>query len=510
MVGHIQKNFSDRKRRVKNMEKKESGLSAADLKGLPIMESFKAYHEGITITDEKGIVLFMNDIQLGMDDFTLQDTIGKPVSSLYSVDEGQSPTMACLKTGKVIKKLAVYYRTHLGRVVNSIHNIYPVIIESKVAGAVCCITDFKNIEHSFDTVTGLKNTLAHPCRMEKRKTNGTCYSFNEIIGGCQGIVHAIKTAKLASESDSPVLIYGKTGTGKELFAQSIHNHSSRSHHPFLAINCASIPEHLLEGLLFGTSRGAFTGSVDKAGLFERADGGTVLLDEINSMPLSLQAKILRFLQERKIRRVGSMREMDIDLKILSTMNVSPRQAVETHVLRSDLYYRLAVVVIRIPALADRGGDVELLADHFLLKKNQNLGRQVVGISMAVMAFFKAHDWPGNVRELEHLIEGAMNLVGSERVIEMHHLPEALSEAKETRHTYPVSPRPEAGPAGDAPAPKTGKTLAELKSAHEISVLTSELHATRGNAARAARNLGISPQMMNYKLNRLNIKRTDFV
>jgi len=492
------------------MEKKERVLSVVDLKEFPIIDSFKNYHEGITITDENGIVLFMNDIQLKMDDFTAHDTIGKPVSALYSVEEGHSPTMACLKTGRVIKKLAVYYRTHLGRVVNSIHNIYPVIIDNQVAGAVCCIIDFKNIEHSFDRVTDLKNTSAYPCRMEKRKTNGTRYSFNEIIGGCQGIVHATATAKRASESDSPVLIYGKTGTGKELFAQSMHNYSSRKHHPFLAINCASIPENLLEGLLFGTSRGAFTGSVDKAGLFERADGGTVLLDEINSMPLSLQAKILRFLQERKIRRVGSMCEIDIDLKILSTMNVSPGEAVETKVLRSDLYYRLAVVVIRIPALIDRGRDVELLADHFLLKKNENLGRQVVGFSLEVLDFFKTYGWPGNVRELEHLIEGAMNLVGSERVIEMHHLPEALADATGNLPTRPLPPSPGGLAAGGAPVQNIGKTLAELKLEHEISILRSELQATRGNAARAARNLGISPQMMNYKLNRLNIKRIDFV
>ena len=499
------------------MENKSKSLSAIDLIGGPILESFKAYHEGITITDDNGMVIFMNEVQLRMDDFARGDTLGKPVSELYSMDEGHSPTLVCLKTGKVSKNLAVYYRTHLGRVVNSIHNVYPVIIEDKVAGAVCCITDFKNIEHSFDTVMDLKSTSSHPHQMGDRRSNGTRYSFTDIIGRCRGIVNAIKTAKLASESDSPILIYGKTGTGKELFAQSIHNHSSRKQHPFLAINCASIPENLLEGLLFGTAKGAFTGSVDKAGLFERADGGTVLLDEINSMPVSLQAKILRFLQERKIRRVGSMGEISIDLKILSTINVPPQDAVETKVLRPDLYYRLAVVVIHIPSLKSRGDDLDLLADHFLSKKTKKFGWQTAGFSAGIRKFFKTYDWPGNVRELEHLIEGAVNLAGSERVLEMHHLPEALPAITGQGgggSSFPeqlfLQPTGEASGIMDQSIKTQGKTLAELKVEHEILILTSELHATRGNAARAARNLGISPQMMNYKLNRLNIKRKDFI
>lgn len=499
------------------MGNKNKRLSAIDLIGGPILESFKAYHEGITITDDNGRVLFMNEVQLRMDDFTQKDTLGKPVSALYSMDEGHSPTLACLKTGKVSRNLAVYYRTHLGRLVNSIHNVYPVIIGDKVAGAVCCITDFKNLEHSFDTVMDLKTSSSHPYQMDGRRSNGTRYSFTDIIGRCREIVNAIKTAKRASKSDSSVLIYGKTGTGKELFAQSIHNHSARKHHPFLAINCATIPENLLEGLLFGTAKGAFTGSVDKAGLFERADGGTVLLDEINSMPVCLQAKILRFLQERKIRRIGSMGEISIDLKILSTINVSPQDAVETNALRPDLYYRLAVVVIHIPPLKDRGNDLELLADHFLSRKTKNFGWQTAGFSTDVRNFFKTYDWPGNVRQLEHLIEGAVNLAGSDRVLEMHHLPEAFPAAIGQGNGGPSRPEQlfsqstgEAPKIMDQSIKTQGKTLAELKVAHEISILTSELQATRGNAARAARNLGISPQMMNYKLNRLNIKRKNFI
>lgn len=184
----------------------------------------------------------------------------------------------------------------------------------------------------------------------------------------------------------PVLdnIYGETGSGKELFAQSIHNRSPRKAKSYVAINCAAIPENLLEGMLFGTSKGAFTGAIDKSGILEAADGGTLFLDEVNSMSLSLQAKLLRFLQERKVRRVGAMRERDVDLKIISSVNMPPRLVVDSGCLRLDLYFRLAVVFIQIPSLRDRMGDMHRFIKHFLTKSNAILGKQVSGIDIDLM------------------------------------------------------------------------------------------------------------------------------
>lgn len=221
--------------------------------------------------------------------------------------------MTCLRTGKTIRNLACYYRTHLGRVVNSVHNVYPVTANRNIIGAICLITDYRNIEHTFDTVIKSQPPISVPTygvtnsvNIAKAKKNGTRYTFDNIIGTAPDLLNAVKSAKLASESASPILIFGETGTGKELFAQAIHNSSPRRNDPYLAINCATIPENLLEGMLFGTTAGAFTGAIDKAGMLEKADGGTLLLDEVNSMPLSLQAKLLRFLQERKVRRIGSI------------------------------------------------------------------------------------------------------------------------------------------------------------------------------------------------------------
>ena len=496
-----------------------------DLASISLIEVLADFHEGVMITDADGVVLYMNAAQARIDDLEIDAAVGKKVTDLYRVDEGVSPTMDCLKSGAAVKNLACYYRTHLGRVVNSIHNIYPITSRGRVIGAICCITDYRNIEHTFDTVMQTQPPrsvptygISQPVDAAKPRKNGTRYTFRDIVGKEPDLLAAVKAAKLSAESPSPILIYGDTGTGKELFAQAIHNRSPRKNRPYMAINCAAIPENLLEGMLFGTSAGAFTGAIDKAGLFERAAGGTLLLDEINSMPLTLQAKLLRFLQERKVRRVGAMREIDVDLKVISSINIPPHRAIEAGMLRSDLFYRLAVVFLQIPPLAQRMGDLNRLVSHFLARKNRKLGRQVTGIDMQVMEVFEHYAWPGNVRELEHVIEGAMNLAGAAKVIEMTHLPVPLQD--EDRPATVAGPPKDAGvgprgrirlrfPTTDAGAPPKGKTLAEMKTEQEMASIMAALRDTRGNAARAARKLGISPQLMNYKLKRFQINRNDY-
>jgi arginine utilization regulatory protein len=496
-----------------------------DPASISLVDVLAEFHEGVMITDADGVVLYMNAAQARIDDLEIGAAVGRKVTDLYRVDEGVSPTMACLKSGVAIRNLACYYRTHLGRVVNSIHNIYPITSAGKVVGVICCITDYRNIEHTFDTM--MRSTpprtvptygISQPVDGAKRRKNGTRFTFRDIVGKEPDLLAAIKTAKLSAESPSTTLLYGETGTGKELFAQAIHNRSPRKNRPYMAINCAAIPENLLEGMLFGTSAGAFTGAIDKAGLIEKAAGGTLLLDEINAMPLTLQAKLLRFLQERTVRRVGAMQEIDVDLKIISSINVPPQQAIGSELLRSDLFYRLAVVFIQIPPLAQRRGDLNRLVSHFLARKNRKLGKQVTGIDIEVMEAFEHYSWPGNVRELEHVIEGAMNLAGRAKVIEMTHMNVPLDVG--------APPVPAAGPTtgqeaqargrirlrfpgAAAGGDSQGKTLAEMKAEQEMTTIIAALRETRGNAARAARKLGISPQLMNYKLKRFQINRKDY-
>jgi arginine utilization regulatory protein len=498
------------------------GIEAGQIALSPVLDHF---HEGVMITDAAGVVLYMNEAQARIDDLNAGDTIGRTVTDLYRVDEGASPTMTCLKTGRPVVNFACFYRTHLGRVVNSIHNVYPIQAKGRTVGVVCTITDYKNIEETFLTIGSARpaRSIASfgvsptSSRMKTGK-NGTRYTFEHIVGIHPELLAAVKNAKMASASPSPIMIFGETGTGKEMIAQAIHNRSPRRGRPYVAVNCAAIPENLLEGMLFGTSKGAFTGAIDKPGLLETADGGTLFLDEINSMSASLQVKLLRVLQERKVRRVGAMQEVDVDLKVISSVNVLPHEAIESGTMRADLFYRLAVVFIVIPPLRERMSDLSRLIAHFLAKANSELGKQVSGISVAVMDRFERYDWPGNVRELAHVIEGAMNIVGEEAVIDMRHLllPLRLEgcrrEGEMERRRYRDSDgyRRKIG-AATAPLPREspGETLSERKKREETDMIAAALAACGGNAAAAARRLGISPQLMHYKLKRFGIDRRRF-
>lgn len=224
------------------------------------------------------------------------------------------------------------------------------------------------------------------------------------------VKQVIRKAQKAAISPSPVLVYGETGTGKELVIQGIHNAGASRNEPFVAVNCAAIPESLLESTLFGTVRGAFTGGEDRIGLFEQAGRGTLYLDEINSMPIGLQAKILRVFQEKKVRRVGAQAEKPIQCRMICSTNLEPWQCVEEGVLRKDLYYRLAVIQIYIPPLRKRPEDIEVLVDYFKKMYNRIYGKHHLQVSNHLMNLFKEHSWPGNVRELEHTIENSLAMV----------------------------------------------------------------------------------------------------
>ena len=492
---------------------------AATISLIPVLDEF---HEGIIITDALGVILYMNTAQAAIDDLKVKEAIGRKVTDLYRVDEGTSPTMQCLTGETPIIKRACYYRTHLGKVVNSVHNVYPIRSADRIIGAICFITNYKNAERTFAAVGESRSlesvkTFGFPSTINvpEPRQNGTRYTFEDIIGTDQDLLATVRSAQLSAASPSPVMLYGETGTGKELFAQSIHNRSPRNANSYVAINCSEIPENLLEGILFGTSKGAFTGAIDKAGLLETSDGGTLLLDEVNSMSLGVQAKLLRFLQERKVRRVGSTKEIDVDLKIVSSVNIPPHNAIASGHLRPDLFYRLAVVYIHIPPLRERMGDLNRLIRHFLVKANANLGKQVTGVAMDVIERLEGYHWPGNVRELEHVIEGAINMVGDGPTIKANHLsvpfmgadekpsdsqqprPQGDKQAEKLRVVFPVT--------GDA-ATLPDKTLGDLKREQEVEAINAALKETRGIAAKAARRLGISPQLMYYKLKRLGIDR----
>jgi DNA-binding NtrC family response regulator len=253
------------------------------------------------------------------------------------------------------------------------------------------------------------------------------HSFGNILGKSSNIRDMFTLMQQASESDVTVLIQGESGTGKELVARAIHSHSPRHRSAFIPVNCAAIPEGLIESELFGHERGAFTGAnMRRVGKFELAHRGTIFLDEIGDMPFSLQAKLLRVIQEREIQRVGGTATIPIDVRILAATNKDLQNAVQAGDFREDLYYRLAVFPISIPPLRERPGDVPILAEHFLKKYAEEFGKQVISLSSQVLRTLMEYNWPGNVRELENVIQRAL-LLESSGVLRMESLPAHLHE-----------------------------------------------------------------------------------
>ena len=370
---------------------------------------FDKFSEGVILTDIDGLIIYYNTGMSRIDGLKTEDVLYKKITDIYHMTDETSIIMRCLKKEISIINEPFYYRTRMGKVANTIHSAFPVTREGRLIGSLCVVRDYNLLTETIEEMPVPETVFDDDI------------FFDSIIGEDMELTKAINSARMAANTPSPVMLYGETGTGKELFARAIHNHGLRSNNKYTPVNCAAIPENLLEGILFGTSKGAFTGSLNKAGLFERTNGGTLFLDEINSMPVGLQSKILRVLQERKVRRVGALKEVEIDVKIISSVNIDPYTAINNGTLRSDLFYRLGVVFIHIVPLSRRLGDLEQLVSHFIEKHNRILGCNVQRVSSDIMDLFKIYNWPGNVRELEHVIEGAMNIAGSDNVIKLEHL-----------------------------------------------------------------------------------------
>ncbi|MBL4935806.1 sigma 54-interacting transcriptional regulator [Clostridium sp. YIM B02515] len=308
------------------------------------------------------------------------------------------------------------------------------------------------------------------------------YCFDDIIGVSDNLRSCINKAQKASQTLSPVLIFGETGTGKELFVQSIHNSSSRSNNPFIVQNCAAIPLGLLESILFGTIKGSFTGAEDKKGLFELAHTGTLYLDELNSMPFELQGKILRVLQEKVVSRVGDSFDKKVDVKVIVSLNEYPEHLLEKGLLRKDLYYRLNVVRIDVPPLRDRKEDIPHLIKCFINKFNKNFCANINNIEDEALETLVFSNWDGNIRELEHVIEGIFNFK-KQGDITIHDL--RNSGFKNINKI---------------------KSLNDRMDEFERSCIIEALAAGKSNVSKAAELLEIPRQTLQSKMKRLNIKQ----
>ncbi|MDL2227217.1 sigma 54-interacting transcriptional regulator, partial [Deltaproteobacteria bacterium OttesenSCG-928-M10] len=259
-------------------------------------QMFDDFHEGVMILDIHTVLLYYNEAQGLIDDLRPEQARGRTVLDLYRVGDNTSyPTLRCLFSRKPLLNQACYYYTHLGKLVNSIHNVFPLTSNGELAGCICFIRDFGQLMSQYDMAS---DNIGKSVNGGGSRRAG--YTFDQIITRDSMMRKSLDIAAMAADTPSPIMIYGPTGCGKEMVAQALHNESARRQKPFVAVNCAAIPESLLEGMLFGTTKGAFTGALDKPGLMELADGGTIFLDEINSMPLGLQSKMLRALQDQRI------------------------------------------------------------------------------------------------------------------------------------------------------------------------------------------------------------------
>lgn len=293
-----------------------------------------------------------------------------------------------------------------------------------------------------------------------------------------------------SKTDSAVLIYGETGTGKELVAESLHSEGARTKGPFISQNCAAIPGNLLEGIFFGTEKGSYTGAINRKGLFEQADGGTLFLDEVNSMEPGLQVKLLKALEEKKIRHLGGSQDISFDARIIAAVNEDPLKLIEEGRLRQDLYYRLGVIRLNLPPLRERMEDVPLLTKYFIDRYNTALQRDIQGVSELALHLLAQYSWPGNVRELQNVIEGAFSATRSQ-LLRVNDIEEIL-ESSGTRS------------AGSPPAEKAvppieeGFILSKEIERYEQSLIRQALAQTT-SISQAARLLGTSRQNLKHKM-----------
>ncbi|MDQ7784424.1 MAG: sigma-54 dependent transcriptional regulator [Desulfomonilaceae bacterium] len=333
--------------------------------------------------------------------------------------------------------------------------------------------------------------------VELRRSIEAKYHFGEIIGKSAQMAEVFNLITRVAPSKAGVLIIGESGTGKELVAKAIHYNSPRRGKPFVTINCTAIPENLLESEMFGHMKGSFTGAVaNKPGLVENAHTGTLFLDEVGEIPVSIQAKLLRFLQESEFRRVGDTDGKKIDVRIIAATNKILEDEMESGAFREDLYYRLNVIRIKLPPLRERQEDVPLLVDHFLKKYAAEQGKPITKTSALAMQVLCNYDYPGNVRELENIIERCVTLEQSDQLT-AENLPPKLVESVRT----PASP-------GEPDIPPDGIDLNKTLETVEKNLINRALELTDWNRSRAASLLGISFRSLRYRLLKLGMERED--
>lgn len=452
------------------------------------LEVLDNINEGVIMTDSNGKIIFYNRKLGEYEDLDPKYVIGRRLMDVYQWSIESSEHYQVLKTGEPIREGNYRTVTKLGKTKQLIASSFP-IKKGNVTEAVYSISrDMTPIRDVYSKTIGLQATS------EKRSLglhNGTRFTFDHLICLSSKMKNLIFDAQKAAVGDAPVLVYGETGTGKEMIVQGMHNAGPRRKEPFVALNCAALPESLLESLLFGTKKGAFTGAENTLGFFEQAGRGTLYLDEINSMPLNLQAKFLRAVQEKCFRKLGDDKELPVRCKIVSSVNIDPIKCTENGQLRKDLYYRLSVISLEVPPLRKRKEDILPLVEYFEQKYCEIYGNKNITIDDDLKRLLKKYDWPGNVRELEHIIESAVSLLNDDEVMTIYNIPQYLRK-KLFAHNY-------------MPSEQEGQTLNDILAGVEKQVVSQALEKSGMNITQAAKTLGISRQNMQYRIEKLGLR-----
>lgn len=455
--------------------------------------------EAIHVVDADGKTIIYNEAMAKLEKISVTDVLGKPFREVFSyVPKEESTLYMALKKGQeTVNKQQSYFNIY-GKEITTVNTTVPIEVDGRVVAAMEVAKDITEMKNMSDTILELqeetlisadenKDDLKEPKAAKNRLRK---YRFKDLVGESHNFKEVLKIAKKAANTDASVFIYGETGTGKELFAQSIHYDGIRGNKPFLAQNCAAFPESLLEGILFGTAKGGFTGAVDRAGLFEQANGGTLLLDEISAMPYELQGKLLRVLQEDYIRRVGGSKDIPVDVRIIATVNEPAEELIARGALRKDLYYRLNIVNLNIPSLRERKEDIPILAERFVEKHNERYGKEVWMISDKAREKLMNHDYPGNVRELENIIMAAVSMMDREHVLNEGDLNIHRSYHEKTSDVTGFE--------------KGSVTLAEHLENIEKSVIARHLSSNNGNISKTAKELGMLRQNLQHKIKKYEI------
>lgn len=454
-------------------------------------------NEGVMMSDHEGKIILYNNAQEKLEGLDKREIIGQHLWSAYNYNPQYSEHKHTFNTGKPIFSR---YRAHstingVPKYVN--YSTFPIQKDGETMAVFSLSTNETNLKDRLHQTIELKRQVTAPDSKKQTLKNGTTFTFDHIKGKSLAIKNLIQEAQNIAVHNTDILIVGETGTGKELFAQSVHNHSPRAGNPFVAINCAAIPETLLESTLFGTVKGAFTGSTNQIGLFEYAKSGTLFLDEINSMPLTLQTKLIRVLQERSVRKVGSNEVTPVECTVISASNEDPEKLIKEGKMRLDLFYRIAHTSLFIPPLRERTEDIHFFIEYFLESYRKKFTKAVPDLSKTLLSTLLQYHWPGNTRELEHLIENLIIRTSeTEQAIDVDHLPAYMKRKIFSEHTSKNNKQKEMNK-------NPFKSIFTTSQEHYIQ---KTLDQTDWNISKAANNLGITRQSLQYHIKKHGLKK----